>query len=83
MYFVRPKTTDLVIPMPTGGDLPKDGAILPVLDLYWVRRVTAGDVTADEVRADTVEAAIAELAAAEASTGKGRKAPAADTEQKG
>lgn len=82
MYLLRPARADFVIPTPTGGDLPATGAIVPGLDLYWVRRVTAGEVTADEVRADTVEAAIAELGA-EASTGKGRKAPAADTEQKG
>lgn len=82
MYFVRPKNPDLVIPMPTGGDLPKDGAILPVLDLYWTRRLSEKVVLVDVVEADTVETAIAELAAVEASTGKGRKAPA-DTEQKG
>ncbi len=70
MYLIRPASADLVIPMPTGGDLPAAGIVLPALDLYWVRRATDGDISAEEVKADTLDAAIAEVAAA----AKGRKA---------
>ena len=62
MYLIRPKSPDLVIPMPSGGDLPAAGAIVTTLDLYWVRRHRDGDVTVDEVAADTVDKALAELA---------------------
>ncbi len=61
MYLIRPTSPDLVIPMPTGGDLPATGIVVPVPDLYWQRRAAEADVSIDEVEAETVEAAIAEI----------------------
>jgi hypothetical protein len=71
MYLLRPASADLVIPMPGTGDLPVTGAVVPAVDLYWVRRVKDGDVRVDEVRAETVEEALAEIEAASTAKKKG------------
>ncbi len=82
MYLIRPTSPDLVIPMPTGSDLPTAGIVVPVVDLYWQRRAAEADVSIDEVEAETVEAAIAEVAETKAKAPtKGRAAQT--SEQKG
>lgn len=73
MFLIRPAREGLLIPMPTGGDLPQGGAIATALDLYWQRRKSDGDATIDEVAADTVEAAIAEIAARSATADTAKK----------
>lgn len=72
MYLIRRKSSDLVIPMPTGGDLPEDGAIVTAVDLYWLRRHAEGAVTIDEVAADTVAKAVIELAKKATETSKAK-----------
>lgn len=72
MHLIRPISSDLVIPMPTGGDLPAAGTVVPVVDLYWTRRAAEGDVTIDAVAAETVEEALVEIAKAD---GKAKAAP--------
>lgn len=82
MYLIRLSSPDLVIPMPIGGDLPPNGAVVSSVDLYWRRRETEADVSIVEVVAETVEEAIAEITG----RGKGKTAPAAvnpAAEQKG
>ena len=71
MYLIRATSPDLVIPMPSGGDLPAEGAIVPALDLYWVRRTADRSVIATEVAAETVAEAIAEIAGRAADKKKG------------
>ena len=86
MYLIRAARPDLVIPMPSGLDLPAKGIVLGAVDLYWTRRSAEGDVTIDVVEADEIDDAIAEAdaagaaaarAAAAAAQAKGRSSPSA------
>ena len=72
MHLIRPISPDLVIPMPTGSDLPATGAVVPVVDLYWHRRAAEGDVVIDTVAAETVEEALAEIADKAKADGKAK-----------
>ena len=68
MHSIRLASADLVILMPTGGDLPA-AVVLPALDSIGCAAPPTA-TSPPSVKADTPDAAIAEVAAA----AKGRKA---------